>query len=293
MTAGPVVETPVAETPSVEGLEPTNMVRVEDVAPPAHRADRALPSIASANPIAAFLQTALQTGKSPDELGKLVDLFERMEDRDAERQFAAALAAFQAKCPQIIKKRTKEGDATERGSNFSYTWANEDDVVQQIRKDLVEFGLSFSFDTVEKDATGPNTSAKLLTTFWLQHSAGHKRGTTIGIPLESRAGMSPQQKYGSALAFGRRYSLLAGLGITASDDPAGVEDNDPTLLDFNQLEELEGLIAESGVDIQKFLKYLEVPALKDVRRVKFAAAKSALEQRIATKVRKASREAAK
>ena len=57
----------------------------------------------AAGSITALLQLAVERGTPVAELSKLVDLHERMEARQAAKDFADAMARFQAECPSVKK----------------------------------------------------------------------------------------------------------------------------------------------------------------------------------------------
>ena len=61
--------------------------------------------ITTDGPLTDLLRIAVERGAPVEQLEKLVDLHERMEQRQAARDFSAAFAAFQAECPSIVKNR--------------------------------------------------------------------------------------------------------------------------------------------------------------------------------------------
>lgn len=53
--------------------------------------------------VAALLQLSIAQNMAPDAIEKLVSLYERLDARRAEREFAAALLAFQNECSVVGK----------------------------------------------------------------------------------------------------------------------------------------------------------------------------------------------
>jgi len=54
----------------------------------------------------ALIQMAVQANADPDKLGKLMDLQERWEAKQAADAFGQALADFQSECPPVHKGRS-------------------------------------------------------------------------------------------------------------------------------------------------------------------------------------------
>lgn len=115
--------------------------------------------------------------------------------------FNAALVGAQGEFGKIPK-----GKVAKAGS-FSYSYADLADVLEQVRPVLAKHGLG-----VVQDVTNADGAIHLTTE--LIHVSGESR--TFG-PLTLHAGDSPQSM-GSAITYGRRYALMAALGIAADDD---------------------------------------------------------------------------
>jgi hypothetical protein len=241
---------------------------------------RAAMAVASEAPIAALLQAAVEKGTPPEQLGKLVDLYERMEALDARKQFFAAMARFQEECPAIPKTSTAEVTSSRTGSKFSYTYADLDEIVATIRPYLIKNGLSYNWDS-EISANG----AMLTVICTVRHEAGHSERSKMTLPVESSAAMSPQQKYGAALTFAQRRTLSSALGLvtTDSEDPKV----DPAKVTAEQVAEIERLLGEAGADPEAFLEYIGAESVAAIPANKYQQAVSGLRQRIATNSRKA------
>lgn len=186
------------------------------------------------------------------ELEKLVELHERIADRDAAREFNIALAKFQQECPPL--HRTKDADfATKKGGRMSYSYAPLEEVAKTIAPVLVMHGLSYTWDST---ATG----GMLTVICTVIHEAGHSRASSFTLPTTTNAAMSDQQKYGAAMTFAQRRTLMAALGLTPEGDTDG-EVVDPTPITEDQLTCLEDLIGDTKVDRVKFLAWLGVEVL--------------------------------
>src|SRR5689334_14217992 len=131
----------MSAAPVIQSGEPGTAVAPRDDAP------RGALAVAADAPVAALLQTAIEKGLPPEQLEKLVGLYERMEARDARKQFFAAMARFQEECPAIPKTSTAEVTSNRTAAKFRYTYADLDETVATIRPYLIKNGLSYSWDS--------------------------------------------------------------------------------------------------------------------------------------------------
>jgi len=205
-----------------------------------------------------------------DVLERLVAMSERQADRVAAQDFHEAMARFQEKCPRIPHSASADFP-TKSGVRMAYTYAELHQIAETIRPYLHENGLSYSWDSaIEGDA--------MRVVCRLSHSNGHSRTATFEAPTaNSNPGMSDLQKHAGALTFGRRQSLVQVLGLTTCDpdaDGASVE----TITD-DQVRVLNKMILETGTNAPRFLAYLKVAKLADLRAADFTMAVAALEQK--------------
>ena len=223
--------------------------------------------------ITQLLHLAIEKGTPVEALEKLVGLHERLADREAAQEFARALAAFQAECPPITHSK-KAKIVTSGGGSYSYTYAELDAIARVVNPILAKHGLSYSWNTAVDEKN------RLTCDCIVRHINGHiALPATFSLPIDNKSAMSEQQKVGAAATFAKRQSLIAALGITTSDDDfdgAAAAAVDPTPVNAAQLRTLENLLDEAGADPEKFLKYLDVEALKDLPAVRFQEAKAAL-----------------
>lgn len=229
------------------------------------------PSEFVADSITDLLRVAVERGTPVEQLEKLVELHERMEQRAAVKHFSAAMAAFQAECPSIKKSSTAK-IVTRGGTNFGYTYAELDEIARTVNPILAKHGLSYGWDSSIEKST-------LTCVCTVRHAAGHSEKSTFTLPTESSSAMSEQQKVGAALTFAKRQSLSSVLGITTTDEDTDAADADPSRITEDQLTLLQDLAAEVGADVGRFLKFLGVAKLSDIRSADYPRAVAALEQK--------------
>lgn len=123
---------------------------------------------------------------------------------------AAAFAAFGAEVTNPPQNRTANVP-TKAGGTYSYSYADLGDVLTHVRPPLAKHGLSVTQEVV----THPD--AVDVTTLLLHKDGEYMEFAPLTLPAGGTA-----QNYGSAITYGRRYSLMAALGIAgeADDDAA-------------------------------------------------------------------------
>lgn len=222
-----------------------------------------------------LLRSAVERGVPVEVLERLTALHERISARQAEAAFGGALAKFQAQCPSIPKS-SRAQITTKSGVRYSYQYAELDEIARIIRPLLEQCGLSYTWD-----CTLDGEIVKCICT--LRHSAGHAVTATFAAPIDSAASMSGPQRVASALTYGRRQALVQVLGLTMTE--ADTDDASPATITTEQVEGLQQLIDESGADAQRFLRYMEVGGLSEIKAVDYAAAVAALEAKRRQKVK--------
>lgn len=157
-----------------------------------------------------LLAHAMDKGVDMEAMTALVALYKETAAIQARKDFDAALAAFHAECPQMIRS-SKSQHATSSGTTKAGWFASLSEIVKTARPIAVRHGLTWTFDTI---AGAENTEVVCK----LRHVAGHREDTTVTLPNEVKGGASPQQKAGIIQTYGMRYSLIGALGITSADD---------------------------------------------------------------------------
>jgi hypothetical protein len=210
-------------------------------------ADDKLATVAP-NPLA-LIEAAIAKGIDADQLGKLMDLQERWEKRRAEERFADALAAFQAECPTVFKRRT--GDT----GTYKYKYESFDDVMREAGPILAKYGITPSFDT------NHDTEKSIIKLSVRIRVGAHYEDHHFQMPVPANLKVSDPQAYGIALSYAKRYGLKASLNIISTDEP----DNDGALFEFigpSEIAELKELLVEKGADLDRFLKWANAESLE-------------------------------
>jgi len=121
---------------------------------------------------------------------------------------AAALVAFQAELPEVVKGDSAEVQ-TKTGGTYRYRYANLADVTRVVMPVLARHGLAF----MSRPHFG---SDGFMLAYTLVHESGECREGCYPLPATG----SPQA-IGSAITYARRYCLLAVTGVAPDDDDDG------------------------------------------------------------------------
>lgn len=223
-----------------------------------------------------LIEVSIEKGLSPTEAYAMLKEERAQQARGA---FAVALSRLQAVVGTIV--RNKEAEIASRsGRAFTYHFADLDAIFTAIEKPMADNALSVTFRLEE---TKPGT---LLATAEVFHRGGHSISSSFPCPIETSAGMSPQQKYASAATFAKRNALAAVLGLRTGDpDRDGaeiVESGGEVLTDEQQLV-LDDLIKTAGTDPAKVWAFGGCSGLDTFPAAKFDAATKKLRTTIATK----------
>jgi hypothetical protein len=134
------------------------------------------------------------------------------------KEWTEAFTAAQAELPPI-GKRHEATIPTKTGADYSYKYADLNDVLEAVRPVLNKHGLSISQSSVSEEG-------KIGVVTRIYHTSGHVE--TFG-PLLLPAG-GDARSAGSAITYARRYGLCAALGIAPDDDDDGeaAQEPDPT-----------------------------------------------------------------
>src|SRR5258708_25160748 len=210
---------------------------------------------------ATMLREAIAKGMDAQSIQTLTDVFFRFEEKRAEREFNAALTAFQAECPVILKAKMIEFP-TKRGGKFKSQYAEMDDIVEQTKQLREKHGFSFSFKRLMEPKS-------ITVQCDLRHIGGHKTLTEFSVPMPTDFLISEQHAIAGAVTFCERYAFRGSLGITT-----GLPDNDGKefigKIPKEQVEQLQALIEETDSDIEPFWSFARVEKLEDIAAADFA-----------------------
>ena len=131
-------------------------------------------------------------------------------------KLAAALAAFQAEVPRVVKG-SKADIQPREGRAYTYEYAELGAVNEAVLPVLGKHGLSFLAKPTW--VSRPDSTMSFCLIYKLMHSSGEQEVGLWPLPPPDRATM---QSMGSAITYARRYAFQAITGVA----PAPGEDDD-------------------------------------------------------------------
>lgn len=223
-------------------------------------------------PPASLLEVIAQAVCDPRmDIEKMERLFQLQKEIVAEERkvaFDAALSRLQSVLPQIDKHG--------KGKNSKFAKLEDIDVI--IRPFLAKEGFAFSFDEKQRNE-------KTVTFVGiLSHSEGHRETkqltVSIDVAAKNSSGNSVRpaiQDDASTVSYARRYLIKMHLNLIEKDeDTDGDAGNKP--ITEEDIRELNTMIQDTGADLKRFLDFMGVSGLAEIRKNEIKKAVNALDE---------------
>ena len=151
----------------------------------------------------------------PAKLSALLDVYERVSNRNAEVAFNQAMKDMQPELPTIPKRGRAHRDTP---------YALFEDMQSLCRPVTSKFGFSEGFEVGRAD------NADVIVTCVIRHEAGHNMRITMQAPVDSTGSKNAVQAVGSTTAYLKRYTYAAGYNviIQGDDDDGELGGGEPT-----------------------------------------------------------------
>ena len=230
--------------------------------------------------VALMLQQVIEGGITADSVGtleRMIALYERMEDKKAEREFSSAFSQLQAALPKIQATQA----VPDRHGNIKYHYAPYSEIMAIAQPFLTQFGFGVSFDS-------SFDQGRITAICKMTHSGGHSEKTSFGVRIGAGPhGSNEPQADMAARLVAMRGALCSALNIAIShDDDAR---NIGTPISAEKAEELRRRVRNlESADEAKFLKWCgggkmiefeEISSLKLEAAETFLDSKEALERK--------------
>lgn len=148
---------------------------------------------------------ALDPNADVSKLEKLIELSERVQDRQAKEQFDKAMLQFQINKPVIEKNAVAN----------KTKYAKLPNIQDAINPILREFGLFTRW------STSATQSGKTRVTCIVTHIGGHSETSSMDVSPDKSGSKNEIQAEGSAITYAERYTLCSLLGLVLSEDTDG------------------------------------------------------------------------
>lgn len=225
-----------------------------------------------------MLDRALTQGASVEVLEKLMALHERWETNQARKAFDSAIAEARAKIPAIKKNKHVGFDSKNGGARTDYMHETLDEIERTVVPILSEFGLSYRFRTEQTEAN------KVTVACLIRHRDGHWEENALSANVDTSGNKNHIQAIGSVVTYLQRYTLKAALGLSAAladDDGNAAGGND--FIDSDEVENIHNMLAATGADKDRFLKFIGASAVETIRSKDYDRAVAALQKKAAGK----------
>lgn len=232
--------------------------------------DKQLATIEAPSP-AVMMQTIIEKGITAENVSAfegLLKLQERMEDRQSEKEFAAAFVELQSSMGKVEARKAVPGS----GNTIRYYYAPFEDIMAQVKPLLQANGFAVSFDSKRDEGM----ITEICT---LMHRGGHSRSNNFAVRIgKGPPSATESQADGSASTYAKRYALCNALNIVIG----GMDDDARTIgesITEAQAIELRDRVANCHADEAAFLKFAGAANYESIPATKFDALDSMLRQK--------------
>lgn len=240
-------------------------------------------ALVETNPVAATLAVIANAVRDPavdvDKLERVFALQERLIERQERSAFDDAMARISAKLTNVrlVKNKSVAYDIDKndkkKGQKEAFKYIPLEDIHKVVQPLLDDEDITPSYDTAE----APNGWNYVIGR--LNYKGTVRRECKIPLPLDTSGGKSNVQGMGSTFSYGQRYALkgLLNLNIIGEDNDGQVE---PVFISLEQAVEIDQLIPQvckdPAVFKPKFLAYMRVSSVQDIRASEFKKAMTML-----------------
>lgn len=220
--------------------------------------DKQLATIPPEPSVALMLQGALtniQSGQLTEQhvgvLKGMMELYERNEARQSQKDFAAALTALQGETIRVIA--TKAVDV--KDGKPRYTFAPYEEIMKTVQPMLTRHGFSITFDTEVGDT-------RLTSICTLTHAGGFSRSNRFAVRYGKPPGSSDAQGDMSTKSYAKRGALCDALNISIDhDDDARVEGS---AISQEDADDLRDWVESTNSDKALFLKHAGAATFEEI-----------------------------
>jgi hypothetical protein len=224
------------------------------------------------DPVAQMINAVIERGVTADNVAaieKLADLYERMQEKKSEREFAAAFVALQSDMPAIsATKPVPNNDGTIR-----YTFAPYEAIMDQVRPVLQRHGFTVTFSSDVREG-------RVVQTCTLQHVGGHKRSNSFGARIgRGPPGSSEAQGDGAASTYAKRFALCDALNIVIDSDNDARSEGPAEVIAPDKALYLRELVKETESDEAAFLRFAGAKTYEEIAADRYAQLVAALNKK--------------
>lgn len=213
--------------------------------------------IARYNEQDSFLAAIERMSANPDvdvsKIEKIIEMQERIIDKNAEQSFNEAMVAAQSEMPVVPR------DAKNQQTNSRYS--KYETVLKYTKPVYTRHGFSLLF--YEGDTT---RESNIRVCVDVMHRDGHTKTRFVDVPIDDKGIKGTVNKTmthakGSSLSYGKSYLIRMVFNIpTDESDDDGNAAGSPTIT-AEQEANIDALMSEVGANKKKFLTYFKIDSV--------------------------------
>ena len=236
--------------------------------------DSPVPEVAGS---AAIIQVIERAASDPtvdiEKMERLLEMHERILNRNAEQAFNEAMKTAQEEMPSVLRNCAN----TQTKSRY----ANLEAVGKAMNSTVTKHGFSMSFGTADSKLDN-----HYRITCTVSHIGGHSREYHADVPADTKGPQGTQNKtathgFGSTMSYGRRYLKMMIFDVSLTDDDTDGNAPDDVITETQALD-LLAMAEEISLPMEDFLKYLKVDDIANLPARNFNQAVNALKTRKAS-----------
>ena len=218
-----------------------------------------------------FLSVIAQAARDPNvdvqKMHGLLDVQERMMNKQAEVEFNISFNAMQEELPTITA-----GSRIEHKGILISNYAKYEDIDKVVRPIMARHGFNISYDS-------KHIGEKIVVYARLAHKGGHERNAEIPLVIEAGGAKNSVQGVGSTISYGKRYliGMMLNLVFEGQDDDGAKAGRVP--LTIEQAAQIKDLLRTTASNVPAFLKYMGVDNVDAISAADFDKAMIPLRQK--------------
>jgi len=208
----------------------------------------------STDPVISTIQMIERAAVNPevdiDKMERLMNMQERMMDRNAETEFNQAMSIAQSEVG-FVNVDLKNGQTHSKYASYVQ-------MDRALRPVYTRRGFALSFNT---EATDKPDMVRVLC--YVTHKAGHTRNYSIDMPADGKGAkggdvMTKTHATGAASSYGMRYllKLIFNVAIGEEDTDGNATVEPVNYITENQINALHSKIKEHELDMKAFLRWM-------------------------------------
>jgi hypothetical protein len=145
-----------------------------------------------------------------DRVERLMRMHQEIQQRQAEKDFIAAMAKFKESAPKIFKNKRTDFEHRDGQGSTSYKYATLGAICEAAIMGLASVGISHRWDLAQGDQ-------KVTVTCVLTHTGGHSTQTTLSAGADASGKKNPIQQVASTITYLQKYTLLGATGLATEE----------------------------------------------------------------------------